>query len=516
MRECEEKRVRQALEHPVFHIISETADRLGMECYVIGGFVRDLFLGRASNDLDFVVVGSGIRMAQAVADAIEQRSGRRPHLSVFANFGTAQIRAGRVELEFVGARRESYSHDSRKPVVEDGTLEDDQNRRDFTINDLALCLNGPRYGELLDPFDGMDDLERGIIRTPLDPDITFSDDPLRMLRCIRFATQLNFMIQDETSDALQRNAERISIISAERIIDELNKIMLAPHPSKGLVELQRSGLLRLILPEVSVLEGVENMNGQKHKDIFDHTMGVLENVVKAQAEPGWGTGSDDGDDESPVLKGHDQTSELTLDERRLYLRWAALLHDIGKPKSKRLDPLQGWTFHHHDHIGQKMVMPLFRRLKLPLDYRMRYVERLVGLHMRPAQIADEEVTDSAVRRLVFEAGADIDDLITLCNADITSKSQLKREKFQQNYRKVMEKIAALKRKDRERLFQPVIGGEEIMRLFGLPPSPAVGELKKALKQAVINMEIPNEHEASVAFLKAKGEEMGLKILEVGK
>ncbi|MEE3446049.1 MAG: HD domain-containing protein, partial [Prevotella sp.] len=371
------------LDQEIFHQISEAADRLGLECYVVGGYVRDIFLERPSNDIDVVVVGSGISVAQE----LKRMLGRKAHLSVFKNFGTAQVKFSKSEVEFVGARRESYSHDSRKPIVEDGTLEDDQNRRDFTINAMAICLNKDRFGELVDPFNGLADLEDGIIATPLEPDTTFSDDPLRMMRCIRFATQLNFQIEDETFVALERMADRIKIVSGERIKDELNKIIMAPHPSIGFEYLQRCGLLQIILPELSALDIVDQKNGRAHKNNFYHTLEVLENVVKSEAP--------------------------------LWLRWAALLHDVGKTKSKRWDPAIGWTFHNHNLIGAKMVPQIFRRLMLPMDMKMKYVQKLVELHMRPIAIADDEVTDSAVRRLLNDAGEDIEDLMMLCEADIT-------------------------------------------------------------------------------------------------
>ena len=505
-----DEELKQSLSNPIFHLIGETADELQMECYVIGGFVRDLFLERPSNDIDCVVVGSGITIAKAVAEKIKEKFHKKPHIAVYANFGTAQIHFDGNEIEFVGARRESYSHDSRKPVVEDGTLEDDQNRRDFTINAMALCLNTNRFGELVDPFYGLEDLEDGIIRTPLDPDITFSDDPLRMMRCVRFATQLNFFIEDETFDALQRNAERIKIISGERIADEFNKIMLAKHPSKGIMDLERCGLLQLILPELVALEGVETMNGRGHKDNFYHTLAVLENVVKAQ----------ESENEELRIKNEGclmeddnvsnfQSSPLGDERGALWLRWAALLHDIGKPKSKRWDASNGWTFHNHDFYGQKMVPNIFRRMKLPLDERMKYVQKLVALHMRPIVIADEEVTDSAVRRLLSDAGDNIDDLMMLCEADITSKNELKKARFLENFRIVREKIADLKDRDYKRLFQPVIDGDEIMQMFNLKPSREVGTLKQSLKDAILDGIIPNEPDAARQFLIEKGKEMGL-------
>ena len=471
----------QILDQDIFHLISDAADSLGMECYVVGGYVRDLFLERPSKDIDVVVVGSGIR----VAEELKKRLGRKAHLSVFHNFGTAQVKAPSCEVEFVGARKESYSHDSRKPIVEDGTLEDDQNRRDFTINAMAVCLNKARFGELVDPFDGIYDLEDGIIRTPLDPDITFSDDPLRMLRCVRFATQLNFYIEDETFEALQRNADRIKIISGERIQEELNKIIMAPHPSTGFDYLYRAGLLQLILPELTALDIVETRNGRAHKNNFYHTMEVLENISKREE------GSKKEEDSS------------------LWLRWAALLHDIGKPKSKRWELPQGWTFHNHNYIGAKMVPQIFRRLKLPMDAKMKYVEKLVDLHMRPIVIADEEVTDSAVRRLVNDAGDDIDDLMRLCEADITSKNYQRKQRFLDNFKLVREKIADLKVRDYKRLLQPVIDGNEIMEMFGLSPCREVGTLKQTLKDAVLDNKVPNEREPLMRLLIEKAKSMGL-------
>ena len=463
----------QLLDKEIFHLISQVADELGVECYVVGGYVRDIFLERPSNDIDVVVVGSGIQ----VASALKQRLGKKAHLSVFRNFGTAQVKFRDTEVEFVGARKESYSHDSRKPVVENGTLEDDQNRRDFTINAMAICLNGDRFGELVDPFYGIEDLEDGIICTPLDPDITFSDDPLRMMRCVRFATQLRFMIEEETFDALERNAERIKIVSGERIKDELNKIMMTPTPSRGFVDLHRCGLLRLILPELADMDVVETMGGRAHKNNFYHTLEVLDNVCRV---------SDN-----------------------LWLRWAALMHDIGKPRSKRYDAVAGWTFYNHNLIGSKMVPQIFRRLALPLDMKMKYVQKLVELHMRPIAIADEEVTDSAVRRLVNDAGDDIDDLMMLCDADITSKNYVRKKMFRENFRIVREKIADLKEKDYKRLLQPVIDGNEIMEMFHLKPSREVGQLKSCLKDAVLDNKVENEREPLMKLLMEKALQMGL-------
>ena len=466
--------LKQRFDDKIFKQISETADELGLECYVVGGYVRDIFLQRPSKDIDVVVVGSGIAMAEALG----RRLGKGAHVSVFRNFGTAQLKYRGTEVEFVGARKESYTHDSRKPIVEDGTLEDDQNRRDFTINALAVCLNSARYGELVDPFDGMDDLKERTIRTPLDPDITFSDDPLRMMRCIRFATQLNFYIDDETFESLCRNRERIGIISKERIADELNKIMLSPIPSKGFIDLDRSGLLELIFPELAALQGVETRNGRAHKDNFYHTLEVLDNISR-------------------------QTDNL-------WLRWAALLHDIAKPVTKRWDPRAGWTFHNHNFIGEKMIPAIFRKMKLPMNEKMKYVQKLVGLHMRPIVIADEEVTDSAVRRLLFEAGDDIDDLMTLCEADITSKNSERKRRFLENFQLVRQKLKDLEERDRIRNFQPPVSGEEIMRTFGLSPCQQVGALKSAIKDAILDGIIPNEYEAARRFMLERAEKIGLK------
>ena len=473
MRNYTDAELAQLLDKDIFKTIGRVADHLHMECYVVGGYVRDLFLERASNDIDVVVVGSGIR----VAEELKGQLGRKAHLSVFRNFGTAQVKYRALEVEFVGARKESYSHDSRKPHVEDGTLEDDQNRRDFTINALAICLNHDRFGELVDPFDGVYDMEDGIIRTPLDPDITFSDDPLRMLRCIRFATQLNFYIEDETFDALGRNAERIKIISGERVMEELNKIMATPTPSKGFVDLHRCGLLQILMPELTNLDIVETRNGKKHKNNFYHTLEVLDNVAR-----------------------HSDN---------IWLRWAALLHDIGKTKSKRWDPLQGWTFHNHNFIGAKMVPPLFRRLKLPMDAKMKYVQKMVDLHMRPIVIADEEVTDSAVRRLINDAGDDIDDLMILCEADITSKNHERKQRFLDNFAAVRVKLADLKERDYKRLLQPVIDGNETRERFHLQPSREVGTLKQTLKDAVLDNRVPNEREPLMALLMEKARSMGI-------
>lgn len=463
----------QILDKDIFHLIGDTADELNLDCYVVGGYVRDLFLERPSNDIDVVVVGSGIQ----VANALRKKMGRKANISVFKNFGTAQVKYKGMEIEFVGARRESYSHDSRKPIVEDGTLEDDQNRRDFTVNAMAIQLNRAHFGELVDPFGGIEDLEDGIIRTPLDPDITFSDDPLRMLRCVRFATQLHFFIEDETFEALGRNAHRLKIISGERISEELNKTIKAAQPSRGFVDLQRSGLLQLILPELAGLDIVETRNGRAHKNNFYHTLEVLDNVA--------------------------QKSD------NLWLRWAALLHDVGKTRSKRWDPALGWTFHNHNYLGAKMVPDIFRRLKEPMDAKMKYVQKLVDLHMRPIAIADEEVTDSAVRRLLNDAGDDIDDLMTLCEADITSKNQVRKRQFLDNFRMVREKLADLKERDYKRLLQPCIDGNEIMQMFNLKPCREVGALKQCLKEAVLDNKVENEREPLMQLLMQKARQMGL-------
>ena len=464
MRHISPEELKKMFDTKLFHLIGDTADELGLECYAVGGYVRDLYLERPSKDIDVVVVGSGIK----IAEALRKKLGRGAHVSIFRNFGTAQLKWRDMEVEFVGARKESYTHDSRKPIVEDGTLEDDQNRRDFTINALAVCLNADRFGELTDPFDGLLDMEDRLICTPLDPDVTFSDDPLRMMRCIRFATQLNFYIEEETFESLTRNAERIKIISKERIIDELNKIIASPIPSKGFVELDRCGLLPLIFPELAALQGVEAMNGRKHKDNFYHTLEVLDNIAR-------------------------QTDNL-------WLRWAALLHDIGKPRTKRWDPRLGWTFHNHNFIGEKMIPTIFRNMKLPMNEKMKYVQKLVGLHMRPIAIADDEVTDSAVRRLLFEAGEDIDDLMLLCEADITSRNQQRKQRFLDNFRMVREKLSDLQARDSYRTWTNPITGEEIMQTFGIEPCKIIGELKQMVKDAIWDSQIPNTHEAAREYM----------------
>lgn len=471
------------IENPILKLVGEEADQLGLDCYVIGGWVRDLFLHRESTDIDVVCVHRngdtrphiGILLAEAVA----KRLGKGAHLSVFKTYGTAQVKKGNLELEFVGARRESYQHDSRNPIVEDGTLQEDQNRRDFTINAMAICLNRDSYGQLLDPFDGIGDLEQCIIRTPLDPDITFSDDPLRMMRAVRFATQLGFFLCEETFDAIARNRERIKIITRERISEELNKIMLSRKPSEGWILLDNTGLLPLIFPELAALKGVEIKDGRGHKDVFLHTLKVLDNVAELQKDPAY------------------------IENRAAYilwLRWAALLHDIGKPRSKAYDPQYGWTFRNHNYIGAKMVPKIFARLKMPLNEKMEYVRKMVDLHMRPINLIEDTVTDSAVRRLLFEAGDDIDDLMILCDADITSRNEEKKARFHRNYQLVREKMVELEERDRIRNFQPPVNGDEIMQMFGLEPCSLVGELKAAVKDAILDGIIPNEREAAIQYV----------------
>ncbi|HRS67206.1 MAG TPA: HD domain-containing protein [Paludibacteraceae bacterium] len=462
------------LKGDIFQLLGRTADDLGLECYLIGGYVRDLLLNRPSKDIDVVVVGSGIEMAKAVAKQL----GKKTHLTVFKTYGTAQVKNSHYELEFVGARRESYRHDSRNPIVEDGTLEEDQNRRDFTVNALAICLNKNHFGELLDPFGRLQDLEAKILRTPLDPDVTFSDDPLRMLRAIRFAAQLNFTIAEETLQAITRNAERISIITKERIIEELNKILASPKPSIGFRLLDQCQLLPLIFPELAALKGVEKRGKRAHKDNFDHTLKVLDNLA---------------------LKSDD-----------LWLRWSALLHDIGKPATKLWDDQQGWTFHNHNFVGSKMVPSIFKRLKLPLGEPMKFVQKMVLLHMRPIVLSESEVTDSAVRRLLFEAGDDIDALMTLCESDITSNNLEKVKRFSQNFQLVRVKLKEIEEKDRIRNFQPPIKGEEIMQLFGLEPCSVIGELKVQIKDAILDGIIPNEYDAAYELLLKLAAEKGLK------
>ncbi len=479
------------IESKLLHLIGEEADQLGLECYVIGGWVRDLFLHRESKDIDVVTVGSGIDLAKAVSKRL-----KGSHLSVFKTYGTAQVKRGDIELEFVGARKESYTRDSRNPIVEDGTLQEDQNRRDFTINALAICLNKERYGELLDPFGGLHDMEQCIIRTPLDPDITFSDDPLRMMRGIRFASQLGFYLNLTTFEAIERNKERINIITKERIADELNKIMLSRKPSVGWMLLDKTGLLPLIFPELAALKGVETKDGRGHKDIFTHTLQVLDNVANLSPLqlPPQGESVEHGTHLPP--SGGDKRGA----EHRLWLRWAALLHDIGKPRSKKWENGVGWTFHNHNYIGSKMIPKIFAKMKLPQNEKMRYVQKMVDLHMRPINLIEDTVTDSAVRRLLFEAGDDIEDLMLLCDADITSKNEAKVRQYHANYQLVREKMREIEEKDRVRNFQPPIRGEEIMQLLNLPPCAEVGRLKNAIKDAILDGIIPNEYEAAKKYL----------------
>ena len=463
----------EKIDTPVFHALSETADSLGLECYAIGGYVRDLLLHRPSKDIDVVVVGSGIEMAKAFA----KRIGKGANLAVFKTYGTAQVKRGDVEVEFVGARRESYHRDSRNPIVEEGTLEDDQNRRDFTVNALAICLNKERFGELTDPFGGLADMERKILRTPLDPDVTFSDDPLRMMRAVRFATQLGFTIEQRTFEAIGRNSGRIEIITKERITDELNKIMQADRPSTGFILMEQTGLLARIFPELDRMKGVDKRNGRGHKDVFLHTLKVVDSVAEK---------SDD-----------------------LWLRWAALLHDIGKPATKQWDEKAGWTFRNHNFIGSKMVPGIFRRLRLPLGEPMKFVQKMVDLHMRPIVLSEDVVTDSAVRRLLFDAGDDIDKLMLLCESDITSANREKVKRFSDNFQLVRRKLKELEEKDRIRNFQPPVDGEEIMRVFGIPPCNVIGELKSQIKDAILDGKIANEHDAAYQLLLKIAAERGL-------
>ena len=467
----------EKIDTPVFHALSETAESLGLECYAIGGYVRDLLLHRPSKDIDVVVVGSGIEMAKAFA----KRIGNGANLAVFKTYGTAQVKRGDVEVEFVGARRESYHRDSRNPIVEEGTLEDDQNRRDFTVNALAICLNKERFGELTDPFGGLADMERKILRTPLDPDVTFSDDPLRMMRAVRFATQLGFTIEQRTFEAIGRNSGRIEIITKERITDELNKIMRADRPSTGFILMEQTGLLARIFPELDRMKGVDKRNGRGHKDVFLHTLKVVDSVAEK---------SDD-----------------------LWLRWAALLHDIGKLATKQWDEKAGWTFRNHNFIGSKMVPGIFRRLRLPLGEPMKFVQKMVDLHMRPIVLSEDVVTDSAVRRLLFDAGDDIDKLMLLCESDITSANREKVKRFSDNFQLVRRKLKELEEKDHIRNFQPPVDGEEIMRVFGIPPCNVIGELKSQIKDAILDGKIANEHDAAYQLLLKIAAERGLYPVE---
>lgn len=462
------------IDSKVMHTVGTCADTLGRECYVVGGYVRDIFLRRHSKDMDFVTVGSGIEVAKSVASAL----GRGTHLSVFRTYGTAQVKRGDLELEFVGARKESYTPESRNPLVESGTLDDDLSRRDFTINALAVCVNSHRFGELVDKFNGLSDMQAQIIRTPLDPDITFSDDPLRMMRAVRFATQLGFTIHAETLEAIHRNAGRISIITRERIMDELMKIMHSAKPSIGWHLLADTGLLKHIFPELNALRGVETVNGRSHKDNFQHTLEVLDKVA--------------------------------LNSQDVWLRWAALLHDIAKPVTKRWDDKIGWTFHNHNFIGAKMVPKIFKAMKFPLNDHMKYVSKMVELHMRPIALVEDGVTDSAVRRLIHDAGDDLEDLMTLCRADITSKNQEKVRRHLANFDHVREKMTELEARDHVRNFQPPVRGEEIMELFALKPCREVGVIKDAIKDAILDGVIPNEREAAWQFMLNKAKELGLE------
>ena len=468
--------LKQDIDKQIFHLIGQAADEMGREAYVVGGYVRDIFLNRTSKDIDFVTVGSGIELAQKVASLL----GKGAHLSVFATYGTAQVKWKGLELEFVGARKESYTRDSRNPIVENGTLEDDQKRRDFTINAMAICVNGDRFGELVDPFNGLIDLHHKTIRTPMDPDITFSDDPLRMMRAIRFATQLEFEILPETYDAIVRNKERIEIITKERINDELGKIIRSRRPSIGFTLLETCGLLELISPELHALKGVDTMEGKGHKDNFYHTLQVVDNIC------------DKTDNE--------------------WLRWAALLHDIAKPVTKRYDAKLGWTFHNHNYIGEKMIPRIFRKMKMPSNEKMKYVAKLVGMHMRPQSIGEDGVTDSAVRRMMFDAGEDVDDLMLLAEADITSKNPNKVRRILENFKLVRQRMVEIEEKDRIRNFQPPVDGKEIMTVFGIEPCNTIGQLKERIKDAILDGDIPNDHDAAYEYMLKIAPEFGLKVV----
>jgi tRNA nucleotidyltransferase (CCA-adding enzyme) len=466
---------KQHLENKIFKIISQAAQELNLECYVIGGFVRDILLDRNhKKDIDIVAVGSGIELAIKVSELLSNK----PKVQVFKNYGTAMLRYKEMDIEFVGARKESYTHDSRNPLVENGTLKDDQERRDFTINAMAFSLNSDNFGDLVDPFNGVTDLENKLLKTPLDPDITYSDDPLRMMRAIRFATQLNFEIESGSLSSIAKNKDRINIISGERIVDELNKILSSEKPSIGFLLLYQTGLLDIILPELTALNNVEELEGHTHKNNFYHTLEVVDNICPNTED--------------------------------VWLRWAALLHDIGKAPTKKFNKKQGWTFHGHEFLGGKMVKKIFERLHMPLNQKMKFVQKMVMMSSRPIVIAEEIVTDSAVRRLVFDAGEDVDSLMTLCKADITTKNPKKFQKYHKNFDIVKQKIVEVEEKDRVRVFQPPISGEEIIELFGLKPGREIGVLKEAVKEAILEGEIPNEYEAAKEFVLKRAEKMGLK------
>lgn len=468
--------IEEHLANPIFRIVQEEADRLGVEAYVVGGYVRDMLLGRPSKDVDIMSVGKGIDLARKVGERLGVQD-----VVVYQNFGTALVKYHEFEVEFVGARKESYRSDSRKPIVEDGTMEDDLNRRDFTINALAISLNGNRYGQLIDQFGGLADMEDKVLRTPLDPDITYSDDPLRMMRAVRFAAQLGFKIDADSLEAISRNADRLRIVSRERIVDELNKTVLAPVPSEGFKLLFRTGLLKLIFPELQNLHGVETQDGKGHKDNFYHTLQVLDNVAEK---------SDN-----------------------LWLRWAALMHDIAKPATKRFEPGHGWTFHGHEDLGARMTPGIFKRIGLPLHDPMKYVQKLVRLHLRPIALTKENITDSAIRRLIFEAGDDLEDLMALCNADITSKNPAKVKRYMENFRLVQSKIAEVEERDRIRNFQPPVTGELIMKVFGIGPCKAIGDIKTAVKDAILDGVIENDETQAYAFMLKEAEKLGLKPLD---
>ncbi|MCE3295411.1 MAG: tRNA nucleotidyltransferase [Crocinitomicaceae bacterium] len=463
----------QHLKHPVFKVCAQICHENGWEAYVVGGYVRDLILERPSKDIDIVVVGSGMELAEKTGEKLRVKK-----VSLFKNFGTAHFRYKDIDVEFVGARKESYSRDSRKPVVENGTLQDDQFRRDFTINALAISLSKDNFGEVIDPFNGLEDLEKGIIRTPLDPAQTYSDDPLRMMRAIRFATQLDFKIESKSLQAILENSERLDIISKERIVDELNKIILAKEPSRGFKLLFSTRLLHRFFPEMVALQGIETISGKSHKDNFYHTLEVLDNVC--------------------------------MHSDNLWLRWAAILHDIAKPPTKRFDERVGWTFHGHEDLGARMTPRIFKHLKLPLDHKMKYVQKLVRLHLRPISLVKGNVTDSAVRRLLFEAGDDIEDLMLLCNADITSKNEFKVVKYRKNFEMVSQKLKDVEEKDRVRNFQPPVSGEVIMQTFGLGPCAEIGIIKTRIKDAILEGEIPNEYEEAFNYMLAMADELKLK------